>query len=272
MIDTTRLRPPPLSDARYAQLAVLSGYAVTAREIFHFERTHLTTAMCVAWAVTLDLLLGRFHYRKVQFPLSAAIIGLASSLLLNSTSPLPYLLAATFGIVSKATVVYKGRHLFNPACFGVVVMLQLAPGLTTGMPSLFGGYAAPSVVFFAVGLAVVLHARQAEVTLAWIAGFCGLAIVRSWLVGPAPWVALAPMFGPAFLLFSFHMISDPATTPRTRRLRIAFGLAVALGDAVLRALRIPYGSFYALLIATAFNPWIRDAEARRAPVLEGAAR
>lgn len=261
-IDTTRLGRPPFSDARYYQAAVLFGYAVSAREIFHFERTHTTTALCVAWAVALDLLLGRFYYRKLQFPLSAVIIGLASSLLVNSTTPLAYLLAVTLAILSKATLVFRGRHLFNPACFGVTVMLQLAPGLVTGMPSLFGGYVVPSLVFFALGLGVALYARQAEVSLSWIGGFVAFAALRSVLLGTSVWVALAPLFGPAFLLFSFHMISDPATTPRTRRYRIAFGLSVAAIDALLRVLRIPYGSFYALFVMCALNPWIREAEER----------
>jgi Na+-translocating ferredoxin:NAD+ oxidoreductase RnfD subunit len=129
------------------------------------------------------------------------------------------------------------------------------------MPSLFGGYLTPTLVFALLGLVTIVWARQTTVSLAWIGGFIALAFVRSAITGMNVVVALAPALGPAFLLFSFHMISDPSTTPRTRNQRIAFGLAVALIDASVRLLRIPYGSFYALFLVCVFNPWLRDREA-----------
>jgi enediyne biosynthesis protein E5 len=251
---------PPIRDARWIQVSVLCGYAIVARELFHFERPHTTTLLCVLWATALDASLGWFLYRRVAFPLTPAIIGLASSLLMNARSMLPYLGAVTLGELSKAVVTYRGRHLFNPACFGVTVLLMLAPAEVTGMPSLFGGYLAPSLVFAGLGMVTVLYAKQLEVSVSWIAGFVLFGFVRALLSHARLVVVLAPALGPAFLLFSFHMISDPSTTPRTRPFRIAFGLATALLDAVFRMLRIPYGSFYALFVVCAFNPWFRDWE------------
>src|SRR6185369_5864746 len=131
-------------------------------------------------------------------------------------------------------ITWRGRHLFNPACFGVTVMLQLAPWWVTGMPSFFGGYLTPSLVFAALGLVTVLYARQTAVSLSFIAGFLALGLLRAAALRSSVRVVLGPALGPAFLLFSFHMISDPSTTPRTTRMRITFGLAVALLDAAFR--------------------------------------
>jgi Na+-translocating ferredoxin:NAD+ oxidoreductase RnfD subunit len=267
-----KLSVPPLRDARWMQVAVLLAYAVVAREIFHFERTHLTTALCVLWAIALDLLLGALVYKKILFPLTPPIIGLASSLLLDARSALPYLGAVTLAVASKAALTYRGRHFMNPANFGVTVMLQLFPHQVTGMPTLFGGYLTPTLVFAALGLATVVRARQTEVSFSWILGFVVFGLLRAAVTGMRWVVALAPAFGPAFLLFSFHMISDPSTTPRTRAQRIGFGIAVALLDALLRLMRIPYGSFYALFVVCALNPWLRDREAKATGPIAALAR
>jgi enediyne biosynthesis protein E5 len=251
---------PSRGDARFLQAAVLIGYAVTAREIFHFERSHLVTLLCILWAVILDLLFGFFKFKKLVFPLSALIIALASSLLIYARSPYPYLAVVTLAISSKALITYKAKHLFNPANFGVVAMLLLAPDSVTGMPALFSGYMTPSVIFAVLGLLTVIYAHQAEVSLSWVIGFVIFAFVRSQISGAPVVSALLPFFGPSFLLFSFHMISDPATTPRTRGYRIAYGLFAALLDAAFRFFQIPYGMFYSLFIVCCFLPWIRDHE------------
>ncbi len=247
-------------DARYLQAAVLCLYAVVAREVFHFERSHWTTLTCVATAVSLDLLLGRFYYKKVIFPLSAIIIGLASSLLIDAPSVLTYVAATALGISSKTLITYKRKHLFNPANFGLVVMLLVFPNRLTGMPQLFSGYLAPSIVFAVLGMLTVLYARQFEVSFSWLLGFVVFACARAAINGSRLLMTLAPALGPGFLLFTFHMISDPATTPRTRRFRIAFGVTVALLDALTRFFEIPYGNFYALFLVTALLPCIRDRE------------
>jgi Na+-translocating ferredoxin:NAD+ oxidoreductase RnfD subunit len=71
------------------------------------------------------------------------------------------------------------------------------------------------------------------------------------------------MLGPGLLLFSFHMISDPGTTPRTRPLRFAFGIAVAAIDSVFRYHEIPSSPLFALLITAVSIPFIRDYEERK---------
>jgi Na+-translocating ferredoxin:NAD+ oxidoreductase RnfD subunit len=254
------LKLPPARDARYLQLLILSAYAITAREVFNFDRTHATTLACIFTAVVIDLALGWLYYKNPIFPLSALIIGTASSLLLDAPSTATYMLAAALAVASKAFITYRGKHIFNPANFGVVMILALLPGQATGMPQLFAGHLAPSFVFAVLGLLTVIYAKQVEVSVAWLAGFVVFALVRATLREVNPIFVLLPMLGPGFLLFTFHMISDPATSPRTRRYRIAFGLSLALVDAGFRFLEIPYGFFYALFGATALLPWIRARE------------
>jgi Na+-translocating ferredoxin:NAD+ oxidoreductase RnfD subunit len=261
---------PPISDPRYLQLAVLAAYAITAREVFHFERSHWTTLYCCSLSVCLDLLIGRFYYRKLVFPLSALIIGLASSLLIDARSPLPYLAVVSLASLSKAFIKGGGRHFFNPANFGVVLVLQLLPGDATGMPALFAGYLAPAIVFAVLGLATSAYARQLEVSLSWLGGFLVFGSLRAWLSSSPLAYVLAPVLSPAVLLFTFHMISDPATTPRTRKFRILFGSGVALLDSAMRYAQIPNAPFYSLFLVSCLLPWIRAREEAGEPLVEKA--
>jgi hypothetical protein len=56
------------------------------------------------------------------------------------------------------------------------------------------------------------------------------------------------MTGVAFILYTFYMITDPATTPSGRRDQIAFGLSVAAVYGLLMVTHIVFGLFFALTI------------------------
>ena len=56
--------------------------------------------------------------------------------------------------------------------------------------------------------------------VAWVTAFAAQALVRSAIHG-TPWNAgLMPMTGFAFILFTFYMITDPATSPAKPRVRL----------------------------------------------------
>jgi len=114
--------------------------------------------------------------------------------------------------------------------------------------------------FSCSGLFTVLWAKQSEISLSWIFGFLVFGVIRAEMKGIPIARVLAPLLGPGILLFSFHMISDPATTPKTRSLRFAFGITVAAIDAVLRYHEIPSSPLFALLMTAAAVPFIRDYE------------
>jgi Na+-translocating ferredoxin:NAD+ oxidoreductase RnfD subunit len=210
----------------------------------------------------LDAGVGYFKFKVVYFPLSPIIIALSTSLLIDARTPYPYLFVAALSTLSKAFITYKERHFFNPTNLGVVLALQLLPTYVTGMPTLFSGLYMPSVFFFTLGLFTAFYAKQMDTVISWLLAFLAFGVVRSYLAGSSLILALAPSLGPAFLLFTFHMITDPSTTPATQKYRIFFAVGVALLDAVFRYQQIPYGTFYALFILSTVTPWIRDQEKR----------
>ena len=60
-----------------------------------------------------------------------------------------------------------------------------------------------------------------------------------------------PMTGVAFLLYTFYMVTDPATTPAAPRYQVAFGLSVAAVYSILMAVHVVFGLFFSLSIVSA---------------------
>ena len=59
--------------------------------------------------------------------------------------------------------------------------------------------------------------------LGWLGGFVLQAALRSQIQGTPFVAALLPVTGMAFLLFTFYMVTDPATTPSAPLRQFAFG-------------------------------------------------
>lgn len=191
-------------------------------------------------------------------------MGLSSSLLIDARSVFPYLAVVTLSLLSKALLTYKGKHYFNPSNFGVVTVVLLGYGVVSGSGTLFAGSISTSWVFAGLGLLTVIYARQAEVSLSWLISFIVFALVRGVIERGNPWLKAELIFGTSLLLFTFHMISDPATVPQTRRFRILYGVFIALIDSILRHYQIFFSAFYALFLASCLMPWVRDLEEREA--------
>jgi hypothetical protein len=95
--------------------------------------------------------------------------------------------------------------------------------------------------------------------LAWLSTFIFQAVVRSWWFGTPLVAALLPMTGVAFLLFTFYMATDPATTPNKRSRQILFGATVAAAYGLLQVVHVVFGLFFALVLvcgARGVSLWI----------------
>lgn len=151
--------------------------------------------------------------------------------------------------------------------------------------STIGDWALPGLIVVTGTIVNLRFARRLPLVVAWLSGFFVLSLarhlstapiveVRHWLpvsstslpflmsfhwnspaVAVGPWEviapALTPMTGVAFILYTFYMVTDPATTPAAPRQQVAFGFAVAAVYAVLMAFHVVYGLFFALSIVSA---------------------
>jgi Na+-translocating ferredoxin:NAD+ oxidoreductase RnfD subunit len=92
----------------------------------------------------------------------------------------------------------------------------------------------------------VRFTRRIPLICGWVGGFVFQAWARSTFLGASFPAALMPMTGLAFVLFSFYMVTDPATTPSASRAQAVFGASVALAYGVLMSVHIVFGMFFAL--------------------------
>jgi enediyne biosynthesis protein E5 len=123
--------------------------------------------------------------------------------------------------------------------------------------------------------------RRLPLIAAWLSCFIIQALLRYWFLGARIESALLPMTGVAFILYTFYMVTDPATTPSTARGQVAFGGAVAFTYGLM-ACHIVFGLFFALTIVCTMRGMTLWAQSRvrsapvnaipaREPVLTAAA-
>ncbi|HVC96339.1 MAG TPA: hypothetical protein VND64_21825 [Pirellulales bacterium] len=202
----------------------------------------------------------------VEFLLPAHITALAIAMLLYFNDRL-WLVAFSTAVAIASKAVFRvpvgdrTRHFLNPSNFGICATLLVFPydvGLV--LPWQFseniGGavdWVLPALIF-ALGTYINgCFTKRMPLVAAWLAGFVIQAVVRSYLLDAPLFPRLAPLTGVAFVLFTFYMVPDPATTPRGLGGQVVFGTAVAVAYAVLTALHIPFGLFFALTIVCALR-------------------
>jgi Na+-translocating ferredoxin:NAD+ oxidoreductase RnfD subunit len=208
-----------------------------------------------------------------EFLLSAHITGLAVSMLLYANERLWVIaFAAAVAIASKALLrtrltvpavqseQWPTRHFVNPSNFGISVTLLLFPWVGIAPPYHFTenvsgvlDWILPAVIVCTGTLLNLKFTEKLPLIGAWLLGFLLQAVLRSlWQELPVV-AALLPMTGLAFLLFTFYMVTDPATTPNSTRGQLAFGGAVAIAYGVLVSLHVVFGLFFALTIVSAMR-------------------
>jgi Na+-translocating ferredoxin:NAD+ oxidoreductase RnfD subunit len=117
---------------------------------------------------------------------------------------------------------------------------------------------------FLLGCVVIGRLRKLDIVFTYVLGFILLSLVRSTITGVPILAELSPASGPAFQLFIFFMITDPRTTPSTRKGRIGYAVAIAAVEALLRFWRNQNAPFFALFVTSPIAmiwEWWRDCKA-----------
>ena len=253
---------------------------ILGHAFFGFEQSFAQPVVALLAAYSTELLLelidarcnrrplrfaGGGMRRFVEFLLSAHITGLACAMLLYANERLgPVVFAAVVAICSKAVLRAPAangtRHFFNPSNFGITVTLVVFSWVSVAPPYQFtenmtgaGDWILPAVI---VCTGTFLNARfthRLPLIAAWLGGFVAQAALRSLFFHTSFGAALIPMTGVAFILYTFYMVTDPATTPSGRRDQISFGLSVAAVYGLLMALHMVFGLFFALTMVCAFR-------------------
>jgi Na+-transporting NADH:ubiquinone oxidoreductase subunit NqrB len=195
-----------------------------------------------------DLLLNRWKTKRWIFPQSGLITGSGLSLLMESPELKLYALAAFAAILSKHHFKYNGRHVFNPATYGLLFVTSLFPYSAVSFGGQWGAMWWMTCIVLSLGCFVAYRAKVLDVAIFWILSFFAVAIFRHFLTGISIHAALGPASGAGFALFAFYMITDPRTIPEERSSRAAFCFIAACLDGWFRYQQNHYSMFWGIFV------------------------
>ncbi len=273
-----------MAQGKDVRLAALRRFAfaitflnVLGHAVLGFEQSLAQPVVALLTAYSTELLLEWIDARRlgrrprflgsarrlVDFLLSPHITGLAVAMLLYANDRLlPVAFAAATAIGSKYVfrVGLNGarRHVFNPSNLGITATLLAFPWVGIAQPYMFTenlsgawDWVLPVIIICSGSFLNGKLTRKLPLIGSWLGAFVLQAVVRHFLFGNLLPASLNPMTGVAFLLFTFYMVTDPATTPVTARGQAAFGAAVAAAYGTLMAFHIVFGLFFGLSLVCA---------------------
>jgi len=131
---------------------------------------------------------------------------------------------SAIAIASKYLLAINKKHIFNPAAFAVVVSAYVV----NYYPSWWIGDKHMIIFVLLLGILIVIKLQRTDLVLSFLIVFIitSSGFTTSWqqifsLVKDS--LSYSPI-----LFFAFIMLTEPATTPPTRKLRIIYGSLVAL--------------------------------------------
>lgn len=247
-------------DPRHYQIAVLTSLLAYGVFRLDFDVGAPEIVGILVTALTTQHLCAKLFRFPVFDPRSPLISGLSLCLLLRANEPIWLFIGASLAVTSKFVFQWRGKHVFNPTNFAIVMMIACT-GEAWVSPGQWGSPATVAFAFACLGGLVIHRAARSDVTLAFLISFAVILFGRAYWLGD-PWaIPLKQLQNGALLLFAFFMISDPKTTPDSRAGRILFALLVAAGAAyvqfVLYRTNGPLWSLLFVSLATpAFDLWL----------------
>jgi enediyne biosynthesis protein E5 len=222
-----------LRDPRLAQTLILGTILAVGAGLYDFaldpRQVVLTFVAALFVQAATDRIVGRKHFNYR----SALITALSISLLLRADSLWAHPAAAAAAIGSKPLLRVRGKHLFNPSCFGVIFGLIALPGVWVSPGQWGDGFVLAGWIAVA-GTMVVSRASRADTSSSFVLFYGGATLARILWLGQRFAVLMHHLASGSLLLFAFFMISDPRTSPDDWRGRLVHcatvaGLAFALG-------------------------------------------
>ncbi|BAO43127.1 FG-GAP-like repeat-containing protein [Thiolapillus brandeum] len=245
------LRLPSWKDPRLPVALLQAIYLWLGITVLGFNRTPGELVVVIVSACVLDLVLHRLIRGRWLFPFSALITGLSLSLLVNYAHGLWLPLVPVFlAIASKYVFAIDGRHVYNPSLFGIVASLLLANDMISVSPA-YQWNGIPALGVFIATAAILLFGLRIQRSLLVVSflGFFLLALgLRAWIMRhhiPPETLILGTLSAPAFYLFTFFMITDPATSPDSPRGQVLMAFFIVVVDFFLHIRETLSTLFYA---------------------------
>ncbi|MEZ4799854.1 MAG: RnfABCDGE type electron transport complex subunit D [Flavobacteriales bacterium] len=188
---------------------------------------------------------------------SAFITGLGLSLLLRANHPGIFFFAGLISIGQKFFIRVNGKHLWNPANFGIILSIILS-GNAWFSPGQWGSQAFFVLISSTGGFTVLSKVKRMETGLVFLVTTGILEWFRT--VTYLGWnyeVWMHKMTNGALFLFAFFMITDPMTSPSRSSVRMIWAALVACVTFYLVNFHYMYSAVqWVLFVFTPLTPFI----------------
>lgn len=247
------------ADPRWIFLGLLAFYNVWGMVVLGFNRSPWQIVLTIIFGASYEIIFHRLFKGKWIFPLSALITSCGIGILLNFSHHLLWVaLPIFFAISSKYIFTFKGKHFYNPALFGVVASLILTNELITAAPAYqWYGYSSVAIFLLMPGLLFIMpQFRKMPLITSFLITYTIVTALRAFVMRhhlPFGTIFWGTLTSPPFFLFTFFMITDPATSPTDKKDQIRVGIALALVDLLYHVFRSYHTFFYAAFTVATYR-------------------
>jgi len=245
-------------DLREVQIIALSwflGLGLITHRFETIDAQTITVTIIAALSIQsfADLLLKRKETIEL-ISRGALITRLGLCLLLRTNFLAVMIIAVSAAIVSKFFIKYRGKHLFNPANFGIITVLCFTDQAWVSLGQ-WGETFSLALLFIGIGGLILSWLGRWETTFVFLLIYSlGIAFRNLWL-GFGTDILWHELNSGSLLLFAFFMLSDPRSIPDGKWGRIFWSSAIALLTLILKyQFYLATAPFFALFLVSFLTP------------------
>lgn len=212
----------------------------------------------VVFSLLLDLGLQKIYKKDLHFNISVWIT-CSTCYMLMVTKHLvwPYYVACFVGIAAKYIITLEKNHVFNPGNLGLLFAMCIFPDVAMMSAGQWLGSVPMMIFFLVMGIVVSTAANRWILSLVYISTFVLLRFLKHEMTGINLYFLIGPILSVSGFIFTFHMSTDPKTSPDSKLGQVIYALALAFLDFYFREMQILFSSVLALVLVCALRAiWI----------------
>jgi len=191
-----------------------------------------TTIIAVISSLAVQSIILYLKTKNFQIAESPIITGLIVGYVLSSDEAWwKFIVASSLAILSKYLIRFRGRHIFNPAGFGILMTLILFNASTQWK----GAYV--WYILLPFGLYFAYKVRKIEIIIGYAIIYFALFGIKAALQNVSFW----PLFGYLSFFYIFVMAIEPKTTPVKPIAKFIFGAGIAAFMFILNVYGVAFG-------------------------------